>query len=412
MNSINKLIIDNYNPLPVLKEKVLLTEIKENFTKEILNNLSYIAYIAKSTYRKTGYRTFYAKFIDKNSIFRNAFVNGKLNIINLGEKNLVSFKHLGSLSLMAYDLMKVIIENFEKDLCSNTHSLIVNDDRFQQIRKELNKDIKYFIHKDLGTNKYPSLSIQKYEINIIFTKISETKKSIYKISQEDCNKLFSEKKIDTYLKFIQWLNTNADKCYAKIVPIKITIGLKSLTDIIPEDLLNNYKIEFNQSSAPCVVFNSHFEAIIIYNINKKFNSNSNAAYMNEENIDDDYIFANNITEETLENMLNTLKVYNINYVKNTYSMLEKSDIDLADILSMEEDEAEEAEEAEEANETEEANREEEANNEADYANEADKTDYSNKTNKTINKANEDINGANKASKAKVKATNRPSTSKN
>lgn len=334
-DNLNKLISEVYNPIVTLKSKIL-TQNLLNTHQNILKNLSFNAYLSKTGYnRKTGYKTFYSRFLNKNAIFRNAFVNCKLHINQLGgDKNLVSLKNIGSISEITYELIKIIVENFEKDLCSNNKpELILNDDKFQQIKKELNNnDIKYFIHKETGTTNFPSISIQKFEINIIYTKVAENKKIIYKISQDDCNKLFTEKKIENFTKITQWLNTNADKCYAKIVPLKTTVGLKNIFEIISEDLLKNYNVEKEKKNSPCLVFNSHFEAIIIYNINKKFN-NTTSDYMNEENIDDDYIFSNNITEESIENILENLKEFNIKYIKNVFSIMDSPDVDYSDLAN-------------------------------------------------------------------------------
>lgn len=327
----NQLIAKTYNPLIVLKSKLQTDEARINeYKKTIIKNLSYSAYITKSGYKKTGYKTFYSRFVDKNIIYRNAYIICKLHINQLGEKNLVSLKNILSVSPTAYALMDVIMTDFQKDLISNQPPILIHaDDKFAQVKKDLTQDIDYYIHKDFGTNTYTSLSVQKYEINIIYVKPAENKKIIYKITQDNCNKMFTEKKIETYIKFIQWLNMSADKCYAKVLPIKITVGIKSINDIVGEDVLKTYNITSNDKKSQCMVFNSHFEAIVIYNINKKSSTNVNN-YMEEENIDDEYIFSNCVTEELIENYLSTLEQYNIKAIKSVFDIIESNDILLDD----------------------------------------------------------------------------------
>lgn len=324
----DNLIQSVYNPIEILRNKITNTDQIDKCKDIILQNLYFNAYVSKSTSRKTGYKTFYAKFINVNNIYPNSSINCTLHISSLQDKNLISLKNITKISPLCYTMFLTIIEDFENDLChiedNVKPSLIALDDKYKQIKKELKKDIKYFIHKEIGTQQYPSISLQKYKINIVYTDIIENKKIIYRISEQECDKTFKKDNMINYINLLQWLNNNSDKTYAKIIPMKITVGIKNIDVIVNEEILKEYKIDQNETNQ-CIVFNSHFEAIMIYNINKKISPNA-SDYMEEENIDDEYIFSNNITIEIIEDQLKALLQYDIKYTKESYSILDNSEI--------------------------------------------------------------------------------------
>lgn len=328
----NNLIQNIYNPLEILKNKITNVQQIDKCKELVLNNLYFNAYVAKTNARKTGYKTFYAKFINVNNIYTNSNVNCTLHINSiLQDKNLISLKNITKISTLCYAVFSAIIENFENDLChidDNTKpAIIAFDDKYKQIKKELNKGIKYFIHKDLGTQLYPSISLQKYKINIVYTDILDNKKIIYRISEHECEKTYKQNTMTNYINLLQWLNNHSDKSYAKIIPMKITVGIKNIDDVVQEELLKEYKIE---ETGQCVVFNSHFEAIMIYNINKKLSPNV-SGYMEEENIDDEYIFSNNVTIEVIEKQLEILSQYEMSYTKDIYPIISgEENINLTD----------------------------------------------------------------------------------
>lgn len=327
----NNLIQTIYNPIDVLKNKIYNINQVNKCKELVLQNLYFNAYIAKTNSRKSGYKTFYAKFININSIYPNSSINCTLHISSiLQDKNLISLKNITKISPLCYAVFSAIVENFENDLChidDNTKpSIIALDDKYKQIKKELKRGIKYFIHKELGTQQYPSISLQKYKINIVYTDILDNKKIIYRISEQECEKTFKKNVMTNYINLLQWLNNNSDKSYAKIIPMKITVGIKNIDDIVSEESLKEYNID-QKENRQCIVFNSHFEAIMVYNINKKMTPNT-SDYMEEENIDDEYIFSNNVTIEVIETQLEILAQYDITYTKNIYNIIDHTEIDL------------------------------------------------------------------------------------
>lgn len=329
MENIDKLVDIEYNPLNIiesLKSENNISNI-DKFKKNILDNMTYVFYKPKGVF-KNDYKTFYVKYTNKINILKKTYIICKLSINQFGDKVISSLRNISNISYSTSILLEVIIKQFEKELLCKEYlpiRLIRDDEKFRDFKKNIPSDIKYHLHKHFGTNKYPGISLQNYDMTIIFNDEFENKKYVFKISSDDCEKISNSKKIDQYIKLIQWLNNTADKSYAKIAPLKSTIAIKGIGSVISEELFKAYDANiYNFTNTNCIVYNTHFEAKMIYCYNKKTNTESIDEYMNEENIDDDYIFSSSVTLEEVEKNLSILETYDIKYTKQTFKINENT----------------------------------------------------------------------------------------
>lgn len=327
MENIDKLVSIEYNPLSIienLKSEKNIANL-DKFKRYILDNMTFIFYKPKGVF-KNDYKTFYVKYINKVNILKKTYIVCKLSINQFGDKVISSLRNISNISYSTSVLFEIIINQFEKELLSKEYlsfRLIRDDEKFRDFKKNIPTDIKYHLHKHFGTNKYPGISLQSYDLTIIFNDENGKKKYVFKITTDDCDKISNTKKVEQYVKLIQWLNNTADKSYAKIAPVKSTIAIKGLGNIISEELFKAYDTNiYNYTNTNCIVYNTHFEAKMIYCYNKKNGTESIDEYMNEENIDDDYIFSSSVTLEEVEKNLAILDQYDVKYIKQVFKINE------------------------------------------------------------------------------------------